>query len=1295
MKSMFKNCTSLESLDINNFNTSKVINMNSMFYGCSSLISLFISDFDTLNLISMSDMFRDCSSLISLNLSKFKTSNVENMMNLFNGCKSLISLDITNFDTTKVTNMISMFSECYELKELDITNFITINVKEMNSMFKDCRSLASLNINNFDTTQVTIMDNMFLNCFSLLDLNLNNFIMTSVNSMEYMFSNCKLLRSVFLPIVADSSVINLSHIFSGCSSLTSLDLSKFDSSKVIYMDYMFSDCSFLSFLNLENFQTSSAENMQFMFSGCTSLKTLYLSSFDTQNVKFMNGMFYNCASLLSLDLSKFETNSVVNMAFMFYGMKSATSIDISKFNTEKVIYIYYMFDGCESVTSIEIMNLDLKNAKIMDNIFSNCHSLKYINIINLDTSTIESTKYLFYNCHSLTTINLENFDTSRTTTFEKMFSGCSSLEELDLSCLDISTVNNMEYIFSNCSSLKNIDLSNINTSNVENMGHLFNGCSNLTSINLENFNTSAVKKMDYMFAGCSSLTNVITSSFDTSLVTDMGHMFENCTSLISLNLSNFETPNVQNIESFFSGNSKLAYISLDNIVDIRMSNMNNILSRTMENMFFCFNTTKALSLTKIINQKGCSIINCTSDPLEERKLIVAKTEKCVEKCEKDYKYLYDYKCYERCPDGLVSVDFVCKETYTRNESECKIKDFFRHYCNKDLKTPFEKQKFIDETIKKILSSELYDLVVLALDYQEVLTIKEINETYQLYMLSNKIRVPETSYIDLDECGKILKDRYDIPQEEDLLIFKIEYRSPDFRIPIIEYTIFDQEGIEELNINYCKNEKVNYFIYKDFNFQDYIYNPINKYYNDRCDIFTAENGRDILLYDRRDEFNKNNISICESLCIFKRYENKYIECECKIKNKFNSFMNVNDKKYNLIHRFENLKLNLYNFWVIKCYYLVLSKENLLSNICGLIIAAIIFINLILLIIFRAYEYNVLLKKIQFVYKATIQNIGPNFFNQPNNIKTVANKFSFKKIETKNNFNRIIKYNYTKSPNLSQSNGDPKSSSNIIGLNKINNNNILKRQINDKVNNNTKNSKKNIKTNANVNVFQDYMKRTDNELNFLSFEEAIKIDKRKCCQYYLSLIRTKQILVFTFNQRNDFNSHIIKILFLFTTFSTTLTMTALFINDEFIHNLYISNGKFDIVSNIKISIYICIIIYIIQRIGFIFMFTEKNVIELKYNKERNAIIQILFFFSFKFLMFFFINIFLNLVFLIYISCFSVVFKNTQIHLLINTFISLGILFIIPFIINIFPAAIRIYSLDKKNISLYLFSKFLQNI
>ena len=65
-------------------------------------------------------MFRECSSLQSINLSSFNTTNVKDMSGMFSWCSSLQSIDLSSFNTTKVEDMKSMFWGCSSLKKENV-----------------------------------------------------------------------------------------------------------------------------------------------------------------------------------------------------------------------------------------------------------------------------------------------------------------------------------------------------------------------------------------------------------------------------------------------------------------------------------------------------------------------------------------------------------------------------------------------------------------------------------------------------------------------------------------------------------------------------------------------------------------------------------------------------------------------------------------------------------------------------------------------------------------------------------------------------------------------------------------------------------------------------------------------------------------------------------------------------------------------------------------------------------------------------------------------------------------------
>ena len=113
MSGMFRNCSSLTSLDVSNFDTSKVTDMYNMFEYCSSLTSLDVSKFDTRNVTDMGDMFSGCSSLTSLDLSKFDTSKVAYMASMFKGCSNLTTIFCDSTWTATSSN--NMFVGCTKL----------------------------------------------------------------------------------------------------------------------------------------------------------------------------------------------------------------------------------------------------------------------------------------------------------------------------------------------------------------------------------------------------------------------------------------------------------------------------------------------------------------------------------------------------------------------------------------------------------------------------------------------------------------------------------------------------------------------------------------------------------------------------------------------------------------------------------------------------------------------------------------------------------------------------------------------------------------------------------------------------------------------------------------------------------------------------------------------------------------------------------------------------------------------------------------------------------------------------
>ena len=118
---------------------------------------LDLSNFDTSNIENMNGMFEGCENLKELDLSNFDTSKVKDMSYMFNGCRALSYLNLSNFDTNKVRNMGYMFNGC-DLVGIDLNSFETFNVKNFECMFSNNKNLGFLDISLFEISNKSNVD---------------------------------------------------------------------------------------------------------------------------------------------------------------------------------------------------------------------------------------------------------------------------------------------------------------------------------------------------------------------------------------------------------------------------------------------------------------------------------------------------------------------------------------------------------------------------------------------------------------------------------------------------------------------------------------------------------------------------------------------------------------------------------------------------------------------------------------------------------------------------------------------------------------------------------------------------------------------------------------------------------------------------------------------------------------------------------------------------------------------------------------------------------------------------------
>ena len=225
-----------------------------------------------------------------------------------------------------------------------------------------------------------------------------------------------------------------------------------------------------------------------------------------------------------------------------------------------------------------------------------------------------------------------------------------------------------------------------------------------------------------------------------------------------------------------------------------------------------------------------------------------------------------------------------------------------------------------------------------------------------------------------------------------------------------------------------------------------------------------------------------------------------------------------------------------------------------------------------------------------------------------------------------------------------------------------------------------------------------KLNDFEMSELNYEEALKYDKRNLFQIYISLIKTQHLFIFSFFLFNDYNSQVIKIYLFFFTFTMNLIVSAMFYSDSTMHKIYVDDGKFNFNYQLPQMVYSFIISSILENVLNNLCLYEGNIVDFKKinvnKKNRKKILKKI---KIKIAIFFIIEHILLFLFWIYLGCFCAVYKNTQIHLLLDVLSSFSISFISPFFIVLFPCILRFISLKDKNGKrsiLFKFSNFLLN-
>ena len=689
------------------------------------------------------------------------------------------------------------------------------------------------------------------------------------------------------------------------------------------------------------------------------------------------------------------------------------------------------------------------------------------------------------------------------------------------------------------------------------------------------------------------------------------------------------------------------------------------------------------------------------------------------------------KCYESCEtcetkgDNIIHNCIKCKKNYDKEiifndylncYEKCRYYYYFDNYgvyhCTLNSFCPDEYPFLIKDRLEciidlnekvKALVPNISDYIIKGINEEEIKYYNKIIENFGLFLMSKEFEISyidsgndlvlktkklnitftstenqknninnNTTSIQLGYCETLLKNLNNLTENETLYIRKLDIYQEGMNIPKIEYDVYYKQfgmNLTKLDLSICEDSKISLLMPLEIKENENIdkLNTSSGYFNNKCYQASSESGTDISLKDRKKEYVEGNKAVCQEDCSFSNYIkiSQKANCSCDIKESDDDYAKMNINKEKLYENFGNSedKKEVTNLGITSCDVLS-SSENIKSNTGFFLLLLILAIFIIIFIIFCTRGYDSLKNKIdEVIYKK---------FD-----KGIKNKNNEIKIKTKENI-KIKKQNNKeiKSIKKDKKNSLKKSVNNT--KKGLFHNLRTNRQISTKLN-------RKGKVKNQLNNIPQCKPDTDYELNWLSYEEAIKYDKRTNCDYYCSLIKNKQLFIFTFCSFNDYNSGVVRKFMFFLSFALHYTVNALFFTEANIHQIYEDEGKFNFNYQIPQILFSALISNLILRLMMQFLvLTDKDILQVKLQQSKDLAIKMknIKLMKVKFTIFFILNFILLGLFWYYLTCFNAIYKNTQTYLIINTFISFGFSLFYPIIINIFPTMIRICAINSSN-------------
>ena len=945
LSDMFYNCTNLDSFTSNNMS---VKDMKYTFYNCSSLTSINLTNFRSFNslyFINMSNAFYNCYNLRTF-IGDFGKIYLNDARELFYNCSSLKTMNFYPIKTYDSINMTRLFYNCTKLNRVNF-NYITrsyILPIDLSYAFYNCSSLINLTMNKIKTDKLKEITYMMYNCTKLTNFSIvnSNFTNSIVTNMRGVFQNCAEVTSLNLSTFSTPKVEIMWDMFKGCKKLQKID-QKFNTINVVDMESMFEGCSSLPSLNLNNFRTPKVHYMNKMFSGCKQLKSLYFRSITSQSLGTMHKMFYLCEKLSFLNFFSFTDN---DQSIIEIFQNASTTFTFCINESAKAPLIFQEIKNIEgtirdcSTSCYSKVQVSIPEKKLC------CPNVEY-NGVCYDKCPPKTSSGPNKKCMNLTCEYYYNFqqngclnyipsgyylNDSNAKTIDKCPQNCITCEKKSddekVHCLTCRS--NLPYLyFGDC--LKTCPHGSFIDSGIKTCKCVTDKCGDCTEESLKN--DLCIKcSSDHYVKSDEKFSKYVKCYKD-----PLKYYFS----------SNMYRPCYRSCEQCQRAGNKTHHYCQSCDKNFNFSMVQKISNKIT---FNCFEQCEFYFYFDNKNDYHCTQEeSCPSS----YKYLIPEIGQCVQTCDKNplgYIKKLRYECYKECPKGIskesTKVKNYCEIICPYNApfilineqqcvSSCSIMERSQKLCitnNAGNRTNLQIQEIIHDDISTDLSNK-FNYSIISDNYSIII---EENETiYEIISSQNKNNKNTlTSNIDFGRCESMLKDYYDIDQNEPLYILKMDAYIEGKIGPTVVYEIFypieNSINLVQLDISICEGERIGISYTKELENPE-LYDKNNPIYSDICHPYSSVDGLDMTLSGKQKDYANNNKSLCEENCEYVGYdkEEKLVKCNCDIKDSSVMISDIKTDKDKL-YNFMGID-KLANFDVMKCYNLITQKQYLIHNI----------------------------------------------------------------------------------------------------------------------------------------------------------------------------------------------------------------------------------------------------------------------------------------------------------------------------------------------------------------------------